>query len=52
MSKGTKSVKFTCDCKKTVRVARGSECQRAGKCWACVENMTKKERRGIYENAK
>ena len=49
MAKKTNSVKFTCDCGKTVRVARGSECHRAGKCWMCVEKMTIKERRNIYE---
>ncbi len=48
MSKGNKSVKFTCGCGKTVRVARGSECQRASKCWVCVENMSVRERKAIY----
>ena len=48
--KSTKSVKFTCDCGKTIRVAGRSECQRAGQCWACVEKLTVKERKDIYED--
>jgi len=39
--KKTKTVKVTClNCKRVVRGSKGSQCDRLGLCYACIEQKT------------